>query len=126
MRGGDPRDSNRTRPAGQRRASQAASLFGASLVVRFGRAKGPPRPPAGARTSGTIARIAVGQGYGFVRLRDRREVFFHRADLDESTPFNSLQIGDAVTFELIVDDISGPRAVSVTRRSRKKHQREGA
>jgi len=47
-------------------------------------------------------------------------VFFHRADLDEDTPFNSLQTGDLVTFELIVDSISGPRAVRVTRRSRQK------
>jgi len=88
--------------------------------MRFGRAKGPPRPAEGARTGGTITRIAVGQGYGFIRLRDRREVFFHRADLDEDTPFNSLQPGEPVAFELIVDSISGPRAVRVTRRSRQK------
>jgi len=83
--------------------------------MRFGKAKGPPRAPQGARTSGTIARLAVGQGHGFIRLRDRREVFFHRADLDENTPFNSLKNGEFVTFELIVDAISGPRAVAVTR-----------
>ena len=86
------------------------------LAMRFGKAKGPPRAPEGARTSGTIARIAVGQGHGFIRLRDRREVFFHRADLDDDTSFNSLRHGDLVTFELIVDVISGPRAVCVTRR----------
>jgi cold shock CspA family protein len=90
--------------------------------MRFGRAKGPPHLPGGARTSGAITRIAVGQGYGFIRLRDRREVFFHRADLEEDTPFNSLQSGDLVTFELIVDNISGPRAVRVTRRSRPKKE----
>ena len=86
--------------------------------MRFGRAKGLPRPSTGARTSGKIARVAVGQSYGFIRLSDRREVFFHRADLHESTPFNSLRIGERVTFELIVDDISGPRAVGVRRQAR--------
>jgi cold shock CspA family protein len=84
--------------------------------MRFGKAKGPPHLPGGARTSGVIARIAVGQGHGFIRLKDRREVFFHRSDLKEDTPFNSLQSGEPVTFELIVDAISGPRAVGVTTR----------
>jgi cold shock CspA family protein len=84
--------------------------------VRFGKVNGPPRVPAGARTSGTIARIVVGHGHGFIRVRDRREVFFHRADLEDDTSFNSLQRGELVTFALIVDVISGPRAVSVTRR----------
>ena len=72
-------------------------------------------PSAGARTRGTIIRIAIGQSYGFIRLRDRREVFFHRADLQDDTSFNSLQIGELVAFELIVDAISGPRAIQVTR-----------
>jgi len=90
--------------------------------MRFGRAKGPPRPAGGARTGGTITRIVVGQGYGFIRLRDRREVFFHRADLDEDTKFNTLQAGELVAFELIADDISGPRAVRVTRQSREKQR----
>jgi len=77
-------------------------------------------PSAGARTRGTIIRIAVGQSYGFIRLRDRREVFFHRADLQDDTSFNSLQIGELVAFELIVDAISGPRAIQVTRHKSQK------
>jgi len=88
--------------------------------MRFDRANGPVGVPAGTRTSGTIVRIAVGQGHGFIRVRDRREVFFHRADLEEGTSFNSLQSGDLVRFELIVDVISGPRAVCVTRRRRRR------
>lgn len=80
------------------------------------RMTGPPSVPADTRTSGTIVRAAVGHGYGFIRVKDRREVFFHRADLGEDTSFNSLQSGELVTFELIVDVISGPRTVSVTRR----------
>ena len=77
-------------------------------------------PSAGARTRGTIIRIAVGQSYGYIRLRDRREVFFHRSDLHDDTSFNSLQIGELVAFELIVDTISGPRAVHVTRHTQHK------
>jgi len=49
-------------------------------------------------------------------MADRREVFFHRADMGEGTPFNSLEIGDVVVFELIADDISGPRATRVRKR----------
>jgi cold shock CspA family protein len=35
---------------------------------------------------GTIVRLIIGQSYGFIRLGDRREVFFHRADVQEGTP----------------------------------------
>jgi cold shock CspA family protein len=84
------------------------------------RAPGPPRHSEGAHTTGTIIRMSVGQAYGFIRLRDRREVFFHRADLQEGTPFNSLQVGELVAFELIVDAVSGPRAVRVRRHARQR------
>jgi cold shock CspA family protein len=63
-----------------------------------------------------VARLVIGQSYGFIRLKDRREVFFHRSDMSEDTPFNSLEVGQAVAFELIVDAISGPRAIKVTRK----------
>jgi hypothetical protein len=41
----------------------------------------------------------MGQCHGLIRLPNAREIYFHRADLQESTAFNDLQIGDAVTFE---------------------------
>ncbi len=63
--------------------------------------------------TGRIIKLMVGQGYGFVRLPNRREIFFHRSDLREGTSFNGLKIGDAVTFELVEDSISGARAVNV-------------
>ena len=78
----------------------------------------PLKPSGGAKANGTIIRLVVGQSYGFIRLRDRREVFFHRADVREDTPFNSLQVGERVAFELIVDAISGPRAIRVARAPR--------
>jgi len=86
--------------------------------MRLGKAKGPPSPAAGIRASGEIVRLVIGQSYGFIRLRDRRDVFFHRSDVREDTPFNSLEVGDLVAFELIVDAVSGPRASRVTRHTR--------
>lgn len=87
-------------------------------MMRIGKAQGRPPSLVGTRARGKIVRVVTGQSYGFIRLRDRREVFFHRADVQEDTPFNSLQPGDAVTFELIADAISGPRAIRVTRNKR--------
>jgi cold shock CspA family protein len=59
----------------------------------------------------------VGQGHGFIRLSDNRDVFFHRSDLLEGTSFNDFAVGDTVTFELLEDAVSGARALRVTRRS---------
>jgi cold shock CspA family protein len=86
--------------------------------MRIVKIKGSPPAPTGTQTSGKITRLVIGQSYGFIRLRDRREVFFHRADVREGTTFNSLQIGDLVAFELIADAVSGPRAIRVTRHTR--------
>jgi len=74
--------------------------------------------PVGAAAAGRITRIFIGQMYGFIRVRTGREVFFHRADLQDVTTFNSLQVGDHVTFGLIDDPVSGARAVRVIRTSR--------
>jgi cold shock CspA family protein len=60
--------------------------------------------------------LIVGQGHGFIRLADRRSVFFHRSDLREGTRFGDLSVGERLTFELFDDPISGPRALRVERR----------
>jgi len=78
---------------------------------------GPPKDPAGTAASGKIARLFIGQAYGFIRLRNGHRVFFHRADLRDATTFNGLQIGDPVVFELIDDTVSGARAIRVSRKS---------
>ena len=80
----------------------------------------PARPAErrGAASTGRIVNLLVGQNHGFIRLADRREVYFHRGDLDEGASFNELAIGDAVTFELLEDAISGARALRVKRRHR--------
>jgi cold shock CspA family protein len=72
-----------------------------------------PNDPRGKPATGRIAKILIGQGHGFIRLRDNREVYFHRSDSREGTAFNELQIGDTVSFELLEDPVSGARALRV-------------
>jgi cold shock CspA family protein len=80
-----------------------------AAAVRPAERRGTPR-------SGRIVTLFVGQGHGFIRLTNDRDVFFHRSDVGEGTSFNDLAVGDAVTFELLEDDVSGPRALRVERR----------
>jgi cold shock CspA family protein len=70
----------------------------------------------GTPTSGRIVTLYIGQGYGFIRLTTDRQVFFHRSDVREGTSFNEFTVGDIVKFELLEDDVSGPRALRVERR----------
>jgi len=86
--------------------------------MKFGGGRQPTTPSGAVRETGAILRLVFGQSHGFIRLRDRREVFFHRSDMRDDTTFNSLQIGDVVAFDLIPDTISGPRAIGVTRQTR--------
>jgi cold shock CspA family protein len=69
----------------------------------------------GTPSSGTIVRLMFGQGHGYIRLADRREVYFHRGDVAEGTPFNEFAVGDKLSFELLEDKFSGPRALAVRR-----------
>jgi len=89
-----------------------------------GRKTAPRRKPLASRLpeqrgvtlTGTIVKLLTGQGHGFIRPTDGREIFFHRADVREGTSFNEFAVGDVVTFELLDDAVSGPRAVRVRRR----------
>src|SRR5262245_45414023 len=76
----------------------------------------PPAERRGTPSSGRIVALFVGQGHGFIRLTNDREVFFHRSDVREGTSFNDLSVGDDVSFELLEDQVSGPRGVRVERR----------
>jgi cold shock CspA family protein len=80
----------------------------------------PPRPiePSGEPVTGRIVTLMVGQGHGYIRLSNDREVYFHRADLLDGVSFNDLQIGDVVKFALLEDAISGARALGVVRHKR--------
>lgn len=68
------------------------------------------------KAQGRIAKLLVGQSYGFIRLTNDREIFFHRSDVRDGTCFNDFVVGDTVTFELLDDKISGARALRVERR----------
>ena len=81
---------------------------------------GRPNGPVGAAATGRIARLFIGQMYGFIRIRSGHDVFFHRSDLQDVATFNTLQAGDLVTFSLIDDPVSGARAVRVTRTVRER------
>jgi cold shock CspA family protein len=74
-----------------------------------------PTNRSGQPATGRIAKIVVGQGHGYIRLHDDREIFFHRGDSREGTAFNELRVGDAVSFELYEDAVSGARALKVMR-----------
>lgn len=69
----------------------------------------------GVPAAGRIVKLMVGRGHGFIRLTDDREVYFHRADLEEGTSINDLRVGDTVAFEHLEDTVSGSRALRVRR-----------
>jgi cold shock CspA family protein len=80
----------------------------------------PAAPPEqrGVASTGCIADLRTGQGYGFIRLAGGGEIYFHRGDLDKGTSFNDFAVGQTVTFELLEDRVSGARALRVKRRRR--------
>jgi len=65
-------------------------------------------------------KLFVGQGYGFIRVSNERDIFFHRSDVREGTSFNDFVVGDLVTFELLEDAVSGARALRVEQRRRQR------
>lgn len=73
----------------------------------------------GTAAVGRIVKLQVGQGHGFIRLPDGREVYFHRGDVSEGTPFNEFRVGDQVAFEVLEDRVSGARALQVKARPRR-------
>lgn len=87
-------------------------------VQRGAPQRGVPASLRGIAATGRIVKLSVGQGHGFIRLADRRDVYFHRADLAEGTPFHGFVVGDTVVFELLEDRFSGPRGLKVRHRPR--------
>jgi cold shock CspA family protein len=96
---------------GKRRRKAAARVPKAAR----GRAKGEKVDQRGEPTTGRIARILYGQGFGYIRVDERRDVFFHRKDV-AGGKFNELAVDDRVALELIEDALTGPRAVRVAPR----------
>jgi CspA family cold shock protein len=61
-------------------------------------------------TNGTIKRI-TDKGFGFIAAADGTEYFFHQSACT-STPFDSLRLGEGVTFT-VGQGPKGPRAENV-------------
>jgi len=62
---------------------------------------------------GTIKKIVVDKGFGFIRPDDGdQDVFFHHSSVAEGS-FETLNEGQAVTFEE-ANSPKGPRAENVT------------
>jgi len=70
-------------------------------------APGPAAERRGKPSTGRIITLFIGQSHGFIRLASGRAVFFHRSDVLD---------GELVKFELLEDEVSGPRALQVERR----------
>ena len=63
--------------------------------------------------TGTI-KTKTDRGFGFIsREGETKDLFFHSKDLVGVT-FDQLQVGDVVSFEVVVGD-KGPSAKNVTR-----------
>jgi cold shock CspA family protein len=66
----------------------------------------------GRLTKGHVAELTRGRMSGVIRASDSQRVFFHGRDL-EGARYNDVDVGAPVTFELIADPISGPRATRI-------------
>ncbi|PYR42506.1 MAG: hypothetical protein DMF93_05600 [Acidobacteria bacterium] len=93
-------------------------FYGAGRKVALHRKPVVARLPErrGISTIGRIVKLLVGQGHGFIRMLNDREIYFHRSDVRDRASFNELVVGDAVAFELLEDAVSGARALRVRRR----------
>jgi cold shock CspA family protein len=69
-----------------------------------------PAPAAGKQSRGKVKRLTRGEGSGIISAA-RGDVFFHKSDFQGK--FFDLNVGDQVTFDLLDDSISGPRAQNV-------------
>ena len=66
----------------------------------------------GRPSAGRVTELSRGRLCGVIRASDGLNVFFHARDLDEAK-YNDVEVGESVSFEIIDDKVSGPRAVRV-------------
>ena len=62
--------------------------------------------------TGTIKRITMDRGFGFIRADDGVDYFFHRSELRGGLIFEQLREGERVTFESKEGE-KGPRAAEI-------------
>jgi cold shock protein len=67
-----------------------------------------------AQMNGTIKTLLSEKGFGFIAADDGREYFFHQSGCADGG-FDSLQRGQAVTFDPGQDGPKGPRGENVRR-----------
>ena len=60
--------------------------------------------------NGTIKKLVVERGFGFITAEDGKEYFFHRSGTE--TDFDQLQGGERVSFQ-VEPSPKGPRAARV-------------
>ena len=68
---------------------------------------------------GRIKSFVRGQGTGYIRDQQGRDVFFHKRDVVDKG-YNDLEVGAQVSFEMIDDPISGARAQRIKAVKREK------
>ena len=61
------------------------------------------------RVTGTVKKVVVERGFGFLTGEDGQEYFFHRSGLESSLSFENLIAGQRLSFEVESSD-KGPRA----------------
>jgi CspA family cold shock protein len=64
--------------------------------------------------TGSIVRLLRDRGFGFIRTDDGQEVFFHATGVTGATPFDDLNEGQSVSYDVEQDTRGrGQRAVNV-------------
>jgi CspA family cold shock protein len=67
---------------------------------------------------GTIRRLMVDRGYGFIKTEGRGDIFFHGSEL-QRVDYSSLREGQQVEFEVGKGHDGRPQAVKVRLAQRK-------
>ncbi len=68
--------------------------------------------------TGTIKNIVSDRGFGFIQPEggsvDGKDLFFHRSDVQGSTSFEQLRVGQSIEYDLGRDQRRGtPKAINV-------------
>ena len=61
---------------------------------------------------GTIRRLITDRGFGFIKIEQGEDIFFHRSEL-QGVDFDSLQVGQEMEFEVGRGRSGSPQAVKV-------------